>query len=443
MQALWSDTAIITAMLRFEAALAQAQDQCMVIPNGIGYDISQACASIVIDPAALAVDARRAGTLAIPLVKALKAYVAEQSPRAMPYVHFGATSQDVCDTALICLIQTALQQLRTDLLRLGDGLATLIHAHQRTAMLSRTLLQPAAPISFAWKLAGWLDSLMRNVEALAAAGEAARVLQFGGANGTLVSHGNKAGAVSTALAARLGLCTVPISWHGAHDRLARLGNELAVTCGMLGKMGRDISLLMQFEVAEVFEPDAPGRGGSSAMPHKRNPVSCMHMLDAAYRAPSLAQSLTSELAAEHERGLGNWSNALPLLADLFVLTGNSISAAVEAVEGLRIAPDTMAQHIESTRGVVYSEGIAHLLVRKLGPVRAEILISQGCAEAMAGHRTLPTVLLAIPEIRDHVSDEEMAGATSLSTHLDAAQSMAAQVVGAWRAHRGPLVNIKE
>ena len=435
MRALWADDAVVASMLRFEAALAQAQAQCGLMPASAAQAIVTQCATIQLDVAALVDQARRAGTPAIPFVKALKAQLSTVAPDAASYVHYGATSQDICDTALVCVSQAALQQIYADLRRLGDALAVLVERHARTAILARTLLQPAAPISFGWKAAGWLDAIARCAHALHHAGEGARVLQFGGANGTLVAHHDQAHEVSSALAERLGLQVSVISWHGAHDRLARLGSELAILCGMVGKFGRDISLLMQLEVGEAFEPHAEGRGGSSAMPHKRNPVACMHMLDAAYRAPALALTLTGELAAEHERGLGSWPNALPVLADLFMLAGNSLEAAVEAAEGLRVEPHAMQSNIDRMHGVIFSEGISLLLTRKLGSEHAQRIVSELCNEASARGVNLHQLASRHDEVRAVATALEIEAACSQTAHLDAAQAMSTAVLEAWRTSR--------
>lgn len=356
MLALWKDEAIYRAMLRFEAALAAAQAECGVIPRDAAGTIVRVCENTErFHWSEITADTRVASTAAIPFVKALKQFVSEHAPDQAAFVHYGSTSQDVCDTALVLQAQQALSIVRQHMRRLGDALATHILQHRHTPMLGRTLMQPAAPISFGWKAAGWLDMLGRCALALHEAGEAARVIQFGGANGARVAFFKQSDAVAADVASRLDVNVTVVAWHSARDRLARLGNELAVCCAMLGKVGRDISLMMQNEVAEVFEPMAEGRGGSSAMPHKRNPVGCMHMLDAAIRAPGLASSLVADMVAEHERGLGSWPNALPLLADLFLLLDSSLAIAVDTVEGLRVDPDAMRLNMERLYGIAYVE----------------------------------------------------------------------------------------
>jgi 3-carboxy-cis,cis-muconate cycloisomerase len=439
MRAQWRDEAVLAAMLHVEAMLADAQAACGVIPRAAADVIAQACAELRPDAQALALEAHRAGTLAIPLVKALKADVAARDAAAAPYVHVGSTSQDVADTALVMLAQTSLQLLSDDLRRLGDGLAALVTRHANTGMLARTLLQPAAPISFGWKAAGWLDAIGRSAVALRQAGEAARVLQFGGANGTLATHGEAATAVAQALALRLRLQMPAISWHGGRDRLARLGGELAIVCGTLGKLARDVSLLMQSEVGEVFEPEGAGRGGSSAMPHKRNPVGCMHMLDAAYRTPALAMTLVGELPSEHERGLGSWPNALPVLGDLFALTANGVAAAVEVVEGLRVEPDAMLANLGRLHGIVYSEGVSSLLTRKLGPDAAQRIVAEASAQAVRDRTDLGTLLKRHAQVRAVLDSEEIDAVCSLSAQLAATQPMCARVLSQWQVQRASLI----
>ncbi len=430
MRALWSDDAVLAAMLRFEGELALAQATCGVIPAPAGPAIAAASARLRLDPLPLATEAQRAGTLAIPLVKALKAAV---EPAHAAHVHFGATSQDVADTALVLLARDSLALLRADLQALGAALDRHVDTHARTPLLGRTLLQPAAPISFGWKAAGWLDALTRCAQALERAGAQAATLQLGGANGTLLLHGQAGQRVSQQLARQLGLQAPGISWHGGRDRLARLAAELAILCGMLGKFGRDIALLMQIEVGEAFEPAGEGRGGSSAMPHKRNPVAAMHMLDAAYRAPALAQILAGELPAEHERGLGSWPNALPTLETLFALTANSLGAARDTAEGLTVDASAMRANIDRMHGVVFSESLGSVLSRAVGPARASAIVGEASKRAMAESRAILDILREDTDLMAQVDAQALSAAVSTETQLDGALPMCAAVRDAWRA----------
>lgn len=431
MRALWSDEAVLGAMLRFEAELALAQSACGLIPAQAGPAIAEVCAQVRPDPLPLAVEAQRAGTLAIPLVKQLKAAVAAAHPAYAAYVHFGATSQDIADTALVLLARDSLALLRADMHGLGQALAEHVRTHARTPLLGRTLLQPAAPISFGWKAAGWLDAVTRSACALDRVGQEAATLQLGGANGTLLLHGERGAEVSAQLARQLGLHAPAISWHGARDRLARLASELAITCGVVGKFGRDIALLMQVEVGEAFEPSGEGRGGSSAMPHKRNPVAAMHMLDAAYRAPALAQILVGELPAEHERGLGSWPNALPTLETLFALSANSLAAARETASGLQVDAQAMRANIDRMHGVVFSEALGSVVARALGPAKASAVVSQASQRAMAQARPILDILREDAALMAQVDAQALSAALSTEAQLDGALPMCEAVLRAW------------
>lgn len=435
MRSLWSDQAVIDAMIRFESALADSQAQCGVIPAEAAAAIVKTCASFTIAPDTLAAEARNAGTLAIPLIKALKAAVGNENADAVAYVHFGSTSQDIADTAMLCQAQQSLQLLRTDLVRLGDALAALVERYRTTPILGRTLIQPAAPVTFGWKAAGWLDAAGRCSVALARAADEARTLQFGGANGILATHDGAGQRVAEVLGATLGLKAPPISWHGARDRVARLGSELAILCGSLGKIGRDMSLLMQFEVAEAFEPTGEGRGGSSAMPHKRNPVSAMYLLDAAYRAPSIAAILSGELAAEHERGLGNWPNALPVLADLFSLAASSVAAAVDIAQGVRVDATAMQANIDALFGVIYSEGISLALSGKLGPAAAQRIVGQVCKQATAERIDVGVLLKELPEVRAVLDEAAITRLAGPASQIEACQPMCAGVLAQWEQQK--------
>lgn len=432
MRALWRDESVLAAMLRFEAELASAQAECGLIHAQAAQRIAAICTDLRPDALAIATDAQRSGTLAIPLVKQLKAAIAQVEPAHASLAHWGATSQDVADTALVLLAQQSLQLLLGDLRRLGQALSRLVEQHAHTPMLARTLLQPAAPISFGWKAAGWLDAVTRCAQALQRARSDSGVLQFGGANGALLLHGGQGAKVAEALARRLQLQAPSISWHGARDRLARLAAELAITCGVLGKFGRDVSLLMQAEVGEAFEPAGAGRGGSSAMPHKRNPVAAMHMLDAAYRAPALAQMLAGELPAEHERGLGSWPNALPIFDTLFGLCANALAAAVETAEGLTIDAAAMQANIDRLHGAVYSESLNSVIARHLGAQRGSAIVGEASGRAVTQQRDIRDILLEYPEVAAKIDAAELAQACSAERQLEGALPMCTAVVRAWR-----------
>lgn len=351
MAALWSDAALLADMLRFEAALADAQARHGVIEPAAAALIGTVCAALRPDPQAIGQAARVAGTLAIPLVQALRSAVAECDAAVAAQVHHGATSQDVIDTAMMLRAAAALDLLEPLLAQTGDALAQLAVAHARTAMTGRTLLQAAVPIPFGAKVAVWLSGLSRSRRALHRLRHTQLMLQFGGAAGTLHLLGAAAPAVTHTLAHTLGLQVAPIPWHAQRDCPARFAGEVSILCGVLAKIGRDVALLMQDGTAEVSEPQAAGRGISSAMAHKHNPVGCMAMIEAAHRTAGLHAVLLGELAGEHERAVGAWQNQVFVLRELFVAAGSAARAAHEVCTGLQVdAARMQANLLRSAQG---------------------------------------------------------------------------------------------
>ena len=444
----FSDTALIAAMGRFEAALAQAQASAGLVPLAAAEHIAQVCAGL--GEAALQADspfgaghlaaaARRAGTLAIPFVQALTAQVAARSPDAARWVHYGATSQDVIDTALALAVAGAGKALLEPLTRTGDALAGLADAHRALPMAGRTLLQQATPVSFGWKAACWLDPLSRARASLAGALAQASVLQFGGASGVRGALGGHGGPLAATLAARLGLADPGISWHGSRDRIARLGAELALVAGGMARIGRDLALLMQTEVGEAFEPGGEGRGGSSAMPHKRNPVAAMLALQAGLRAPGLAATLLAAQAGEHERGLGTWQSDWWTLGALFECAGSASEAIAEALQGLRVAPQAMADNLERAGGFVYAETVTIALADTLGRPAAKALMERLCADAIARGCPLPRALedavAADPVLAAALPPARRARLFDPATQLGDADAMIDQALNAWRDAR--------
>jgi 3-carboxy-cis,cis-muconate cycloisomerase len=393
----FADHAVVEAMLAFEAALAEAEAAEGVIPASATAPIGVACRGSF-DVEALVADARSAGSLAIPLVKRLSARVAEHDPSAAGFVHWGSTSQDVIDSAMVLLTRRALALVDADLARLTGSLLALARAHVATPMLARTLLQPAQVISFGFKLVAWVAPLVRSRERLARARTAALQLQFGGAVGSLASLGANGPAVAQRLAERLGLPPPEGAWHVQRDAWIALGCELALLCGSLGKIGRDLALLAQGEVGEVAEPTGVGRGGSSAMPNKRNPVAAMIALAAATRTPHHAAALLASMAHEHERGLGGWQAELAEWPALFLATHGSLVALADASAGLLVDPARMRANIERQRGTVFAEAAAALLAPTRGKAEAQALLARLSARAIADDIDLRTLLRAEPAL---------------------------------------------
>jgi 3-carboxy-cis,cis-muconate cycloisomerase len=343
---LLSDEKLLAAMARFEGALARASARQGLVPPAHAEIISRVCDSAQLDASTLA-RAGRSGTLAIPFVKQLTEQVAAVSPEAARHVHAGATSQDVIDTAAVLCFKPACARVVELATRLGDAAAELARRHARTPTVARTLLQPALPVTFGWKAAVWLSMLTRSLDGVRSAAREACILQFGGPSGTLSSFGARGEHVATALAEELALPSSLVPWHSARDRFARLGAELAILAGIAGKIGRDVSLLMQLEVAEAAEAAKAGRGGSSSMPHKRNPALSMLALEAALRAPGLAATLLAQLAPEHERGLGQWQSQWFTLRDLLCATASGTAAMAEALADLEVDEPAMQANLAS------------------------------------------------------------------------------------------------
>jgi 3-carboxy-cis,cis-muconate cycloisomerase len=396
----FDDAALIAAMARFEAALALAQADVGLISRPAAECIASVCLALdgttpltpPFDVASLVPAARRAGTLAIPFVKALTASVAMRDAEAARWVHWGATSQDVLDTALALQAQAAGRELQAQIARTGDRLAELATDHASIPMVGRTLLQSATPITFGWKVAGWLSPLTRVQRSLAQALEDAGTLQLGGAAGTRAALDGQGDAVAAAMAARLGLIDPPMAWHASRDRVARLGCELALVAGAMAGIGRDISLLMQPEVGEVSEPTGEGRGGSSAMPHKRNPVGSMLALQAGLRAPGLSAILLGQQMGEHERGLGSWQGDWWTLGELFECAGSATEAIGECLEGLQVHPGAMRENLDRTRGFVHAEAVTIALGRQLGKSTAQALMERVCEQAYTRGQSLQEAL---------------------------------------------------
>jgi len=391
-----SDEKLLAAMARFEGALAKASVAAGLVPAGAAATIAEVAASAKFDAAGLARAARRSATLAIPFVKSLTEQVAAVSPEAARYVHFGATSQDVVDTGVVlCLAQVSRRVLSLSR-RIGDAAAALARRHALTPMAARTLLQPAIPVPFGWKAAVWLSMVARAHTRFRTAAAEASLLQFGGAGGTLSAYGAQGDAIAGALAGELGLARAPVTWHSTRDGFARLGSEAAILAGSAGKIARDISLLMQPEVGEAAEPASTGRGGSSAMPHKRNPVGCLAALEAAQRTPGLAATLLAQLAPEHERGIGQWQSQWFTLRDLLCSTGSGLAAMAEVLEGLTINEQAMRANLDRSRGLVYSENVSIHLARTLGKQAAHALTEKLCETAVREGKSLSEVLRTDP-----------------------------------------------
>jgi 3-carboxy-cis,cis-muconate cycloisomerase len=394
MIAAFDDAAFVQAMLDFEAALATAQADEGLLPPAAAQAIAAACRLDRIDIPALVAAGRRSGTLAVPLVKELTRLVAATDRDAASLVHWGSTSQDVQDSAMVLVTRTALRLLDADLATLCGHLLKLGEDHLATPVLARTLLQPAQVTGFGFKVAGWLAPLVRARARLRDAAADALQLQLGGAVGTLAVMGERGPAVAHRMAQALGLKTPAATWHTQRDEWVRLGLEVALLTGSLGKIAADLALMAQGEVGELAEPSGGGRGGSSAMPHKRNPVSSMIALAAATRTPQHAATLLAAMGQQHERGLGNWQAELAEWPTLFLSAHGALRALNDAFDGLTVDTARMRANIDCLLGLVSAEALSIWLAGAIGRPAAHAAVEKMTQTAVAEGRHLRDVTLA-------------------------------------------------
>ena len=401
----FSPEAFVRAMLDFERALAEAEGAVGVIPQDAAHVIASACADLSLSPETLAREAKRSGSLAVPLVKALTERVAGVDARAAAFVHYGSTSQDVLDTALILCLKPCLFDADRVLTTAVSRLAGHARRHAGVVILGRTLMQPATPITAGVKIARWAAGLHRCRLRLAEARERTLCIQLGGAVGTLDALGGKRVQVRHRLAMRLELGEAR-QWHDQRDELLRTMAELAIVTETVGKIARDVSLLSQAEVGEMLEsPPTKGVGGSSAMPHKRNPVACLQALTAALRAPGLMATLLSSSLGEHERALGGWQAELVTIPELVDASGSALDALERIAAGLVVNADRMRANLEALHGLVFSERLARVIARDTDRASALALVDDWSALAVTERRNLRDVTLAArPELAGQLDE---------------------------------------
>ena len=409
----------LQAMLEVEAALAEAEASLNIIPEDAARAIRAAARSDLYDIAALEAAAERAGNPAIPLVRELTGRVAATDVQASRYVHWGATSQDVIDTAMVLQLREAVPAVIADLGRAADAAAAHAQRHAATIMAGRTWLQQATPITFGLKAAGWVDALDRTASSLRHALAGALMLQFGGASGTLAALGEHGPAVTAAVAAGLGLGVPAIPWHAHRDRFAALACAMGVTTGTAGKIARDLALMAQTEIAEAHEPSGAG-GGSSTMPQKQNPVRAGIAIAAAVRVPGLVATMLSAMPQEHERGIGGWQAEWDTLPDIVALAGDAARALAGALEDLVVEPERMRHNLDATGGLIMAEAIAMRLAPALGKMEAHDRLERAARVAAAESRAFVEVLAGDPIVSGALDPSELTRALSPEHYLGSA-----------------------
>ena len=436
------ERAFVQAMLDFEAALARAQAGEGAIPARAGEAIAAACDARGFDVDAIVAEGARVGTIAIPLVKALTAAVAKVDADAALVVHWGGTTQDVLDTAQVLVARRALALIDRDLSALVAALLDIAAAHAGAPLLGRTLMQPAQVISLDFKLAGWIAPLVRAQERLRLAGDSALQLQLGGAVGTRAALGAHGDAVAAGMAEQLGLRLPPAAWHTQRDEIVALGCELGVLAGSLGKVGKDIALMAQGEVGELAEPSGGGRGGSSAMPHKRNPVAAMNALAGAVRAPQRVAALLAAMPQEHERGLGNWQAELAEFGALLAGVHGALAALASAAGGLQVFPGRMRANIDALQGLVFAEALAMRVARELGKSEAHHWVEGLSRDVVATGVHLREAALAAlardARLRERVAPADIAALFDADAPARHASALAAPQLAALATHAAEL-----
>ncbi|HEY1054572.1 MAG TPA: 3-carboxy-cis,cis-muconate cycloisomerase [Emticicia sp.] len=411
---LLSDTQSIAQMLRVESVLAMAQAEQGIIPKDLAETIANCCRTDFIDIEKLKTDLIAGGNAAIPLVKQLTSTLKNTNAEASKYVHLGATSQDIVDTATVLQIQEFIIWLDERLDILSQLLIDLTRKHRQTLMVGRTLLQQARPITFGLKTANWLQSIERTKARIKNVEERVLVIQLNGAVGSGNAFLSK--EVQQSVAEKLELNYV-FSWQSTRDNMAEWASVLGILTGSLGKIARDVSLLMQTEIAEVLEGAGEGKGGSSTMPHKRNPVLCASIIANANRLPHLVASILSAMPQEHERSAGLWHSEWEVFSEIMMLTGGSVERTIELIEGLEVNERQMLTNLELTKGLIYAENVSLALAPEIGKTQAHELIEKACKQAIAQQKHLKEILsemsLDLPNL-----DELFTPANSIGNSLD-------------------------
>jgi 3-carboxy-cis,cis-muconate cycloisomerase len=424
--ALFSDESVLQAMLDFEAALARAESRCGLISAEAAEAIAGACEAPRYDAHALAVEIRRQAAMAIPVVKALTENVRQVSPLAARFVHWGATTQDVTDTALVILLGRARAILAADHKNLLQTLRRISNEHAKTVMLGRTLLQAAPPVTLGLKAAGWYAALRRGWTRLDSAFEEALALEFGGASGTLAALAEKGGEVASLLGEELGLRVPDAPWHSHRGRLAAIVADCGIYTASLGKIARDAVLLMQQEVGEAEES---GGGGSSTMPHKRNPSSFAIVLACANRTPGLVADFLAGMMQEHERGIGGLHAEWMTISNVVEATGSALAAMAHGMDRLVIHPERMAANIRATKGLVFSERVMIQIAAATGRDAAHALLSEASRIAIEREIPLAVAISLMPDIAELLTPEQIAALDVPEDYLGSAEKFRRGLLG--------------
>lgn len=424
-RALFSDQAHLQFMLDVEAALARAESKHGLIPAPVADAIGRAARVENLRLDYIADSTRRVGYPVVALVNELGRVAGAEAAR---YIHLGATTQDILDTALVLQLQRAFAIVRRDLIALARALANRAVRFRNAPMAGRTHLQHAVPTRFGLKCAVWASPLVIHLERLAQAVPRVLVVQLGGAAGTLAALGADGPAVVEALARELALGVPDLPWHSRRDGFAETAALLALICGSLSKFALDITLMMQTEVGEVSEPHDEGRGGSSTMPQKRNPIASEYILAATRTVHALVPVMLGAMIADHERATGPWQSESLALPQCVALTASALAHARSIAEGMTVDTERMRRNLELTGGLIMAEAIATALVAPLGRAAAEAAVARACNRSIAEGVPLATILRDDRELRPHLTDAEIDRLTNPNSYLGSAGAFVDRVV---------------
>jgi 3-carboxy-cis,cis-muconate cycloisomerase len=426
MHAVFDDRALIQRMLDVEAALARVQARLGVIPTASAEAITAAATVDRLSLEEIGASTRIVGYPVVALVKALGRAAGGEASR---HVHWGATTQDILDTALVLQIRQGLDIVEAELAATGRALAAAARRHRGDVMAGRTHLQHALPITFGYKCAVWLAPLLDHLERLRAIRRRVLRVQFGGAVGTLASLGAEKGrAVTVGLAAELGLAVPDAPWHVSRDGLAEVACLLGLICGSLAKIATDVILLMQTEIAEVFEPHEAGRGGSSTMPQKRNPIASEYVLATTRGVHALVPLMLGAMAQDYERATGPWQSEMLALPQIFVLAAGALAHARAIAEGMTIDVGRMRRNLDATGGLVLAEAVMMALAEKIGRDAAHDLVHRASDAALAENRPLADVLAEEPAVARHLDEAEVRRLLDPAGYLGEATAVVDRIV---------------
>ena len=419
MRAVWSDEALVARYVEVEVALAQAEARVGLIPADAAKEIAEKSDASKLDLAKLKAETDIVGYPIIGIVHQM----AKQCGEAGRYVHWGATTQDIMDSATVLQLRAALDIIDDELHAVARALEGLAAKHRDTVMAGRTHMQHALPVTFGYKAAVWLSSVRRDKQRLAELRKRLLVVQFSGAAGTLASLGSDGLKVQAALAEELKLAQPDITWHAARDAIAEVGSALAILAGGLAKIATDVMLMMQTEVAEAFEPFVKGRGGSSTMPQKRNPISCEMILAIAKSVRSDASLLLDAMAADHERATGPWHLEWIALPRAFISTAGALYQARFMLEGLIVDGDRMRKNLDITGGLIVAEAAMMALAPHTGRGAAHDIVYDCCREALSGGTTLLAALEKRADVTQHLDKAALARVVDPAHYLGMAREM--------------------